>query len=717
MKPIVLSMLFLLSALNLYSQNSDWVYRNPLPQNDFFAIKFFDQNTGYVCGSGGVILKNTTGSNNWVTIQSNTNNNLYGMYWFDVNHGYIVGAGGMIMYTSDGGISWTNITTNNGYALRSITFLNANTGFICGDNGELYRTTTGITGWIPISVTSTNLHSVFAADSLRIYACGDSGKFLRSTNGGNNWTVQTIGTSSILGVYFTNLLTGFMANQSGSLKTTDGGNTWSSHNFGWGPYYAIKFVNANTGFAVGANGPIKKTTDAGANWNTWGSSQLFYANTFLDISPLDSATVFVSGSLGWILKSFDNGTTHSAQHLGGSRYPLSYISFINENTGEVIGNAQYLYTTNGGVNWTINLVGSNSWFEGSTNLIDAKLFAPASGYRTIYMPGVGGFPYYTLEKSTDAGLTWNSSFSTPGYGFGGYCESEGTAYLVSTGSILKNSGTGWTTVYTNTSYSIGQISFANANTGVVCRGGPVPGILRTTNGGTNWNFIPSGNTHNIWRINMLSTGVGYLAGDSSFIMKTYDYGANWTLLPANGNINIADIKFATDNIGWYMGYTGFNSTMKKLYYTPNGGVNFMQLQSLGNLNVGGFSFINANTGFVCGDSGVVLKTTNGGITFANTNNNSVPNSFSLSQNYPNPFNPSTTIKFDVPLNKGGDRGLSVKLIIYDLLGKEVSTLINEQLQPGSYSVDWDASNYPSGVYFYRLEAGDFSESKKMLMIK
>ena len=61
--------------------------------------------------------------------------------------------------------------------------------------------------------------------------------------------------------------------------------------------------------------------------------------------------------------------------------------------------------------------------------------------------------------------------------------------------------------------------------------------------------------------------------------------------------------------------------------------------------------------------------------------------------------------------------MSVKLIIYDLLGKEVSTLINEQLQPGSYSVDWDASNFPSGVYFYKLEAGDYSESKKMVLIK
>src|SRR6266496_1461491 len=113
MRSIVFTLLFLLSTLNIFSQNSDWIYRNTLPQNDFYAIKFFNQNTGYVCGSGGVILKNTTGSNNWSTIQSNTGNNLYGMYWFDLNKGYIVGAGGLIMFTSNGGASWTNVTTNN----------------------------------------------------------------------------------------------------------------------------------------------------------------------------------------------------------------------------------------------------------------------------------------------------------------------------------------------------------------------------------------------------------------------------------------------------------------------------------------------------------------------------------------------------------------------------------------------------------------------------
>lgn len=85
--------------------------------------------------------------------------------------------------------------------------------------------------------------------------------------------------------------------------------------------------------------------------------------------------------------------------------------------------------------------------------------------------------------------------------------------------------------------------------------------------------------------------------------------------------------------------------------------------------------------------------------------------FSLSQNYPNPFNPSTSINFTLP--KGGFTSLK----IYDILGKEVATLCNEELNAGNYTRSWDAANYSSGVYFYKLSAGNYSETKKMMMIK
>jgi len=95
----------------------------------------------------------------------------------------------------------------------------------------------------------------------------------------------------------------------------------------------------------------------------------------------------------------------------------------------------------------------------------------------------------------------------------------------------------------------------------------------------------------------------------------------------------------------------------------------------------------------------------------NINNESTINKFKLSQNYPNPFNPSTSISYEIP-----QEGF-VKLIIIDALGREVEVLVNQQLQPGTYEMNWDASACPSGVYYYRLESGAFTETKKSVLIK
>jgi hypothetical protein len=89
----------------------------------------------------------------------------------------------------------------------------------------------------------------------------------------------------------------------------------------------------------------------------------------------------------------------------------------------------------------------------------------------------------------------------------------------------------------------------------------------------------------------------------------------------------------------------------------------------------------------------------------------VPQDFMLLQNYPNPFNPSTTIKYELP------RASQVTLSVYDILGREVSVLVNERKDAGVYEVKFDGANYASGVYFYRLQAGDFVQSKRLLLLK
>ena len=89
----------------------------------------------------------------------------------------------------------------------------------------------------------------------------------------------------------------------------------------------------------------------------------------------------------------------------------------------------------------------------------------------------------------------------------------------------------------------------------------------------------------------------------------------------------------------------------------------------------------------------------------------ITNTFAMYQNYPNPFNPVTTIKYDIP------KKAFVKLTVYDILGKEIETLVDENKLAGNYSTNWNASNYPSGIYFYIIRSDEYSKTMKMILIK
>ncbi len=124
------------------------------------------------------------------------------------------------------------------------------------------------------------------------------------------------------------------------------------------------------------------------------------------------------------------------------------------------------------------------------------------------------------------------------------------------------------------------------------------------------------------------------------------------------------------------------------------------------------SFANQNTGWIVGDSGIILKTTTGGNPIGiKPISNNIPSYFKLYQNYPNPFNPSTTIEFDISQTS------FIRLIVYDLNGRELQTLVNEELNAGSYRVSFDGNKLSSGLYFYRLFSDGYIHTKKMVLIK
>ncbi len=283
------------------------------------------------------------------------------------------------------------------------------------------------------------------------------------------------------------------------------------------------------------------------------------------------------------------------------------------------------------------------------------------------------------------------------------------------GTILKttNGGNSWIKQLDCSKDTLNAVQFMNQYTGYIAGtegSSPVKGIIyKTTNRGINWVRIIASENYDIKSIYFLDPNTGYAGGVgySGSILKTTNGGINWSLISTSTGISIISLYFANNNTGYI---TGNPSDTIKIYKTTNGGANWIELPRPITPELHDIEFLTPDEGFICGFGGAILKTSIGGIIVgSNIESNQFPTSFSLSQNYPNPFNPVTKIKYDVPSN--------VKIIVYDILGREIETLVNETKKPGSYEVTWDGSRYASGVYFYRLITDEFIETKKMVLIK
>jgi len=189
--------------------------------------------------------------------------------------------------------------------------------------------------------------------------------------------------------------------------------------------------------------------------------------------------------------------------------------------------------------------------------------------------------------------------------------------------------------------------------------------LRTINGGTNWVSQISGPTNNLFAVSFTDTINGTAVGENGKILRTTNGGTNWI--------------------------TQSSGTFDDLL---------------------GVSFTDDDSGTIVGENGRILRTNNGGVTSAEDENDlTAPNEFFLSQNFPNPFNPSTIINFSVPKQS------NVTLIIYDVIGNEVTALVDEEKSIGNYSVEFSALNHSSGIYYYQMRTDGFIQTKKMILLK
>ena len=187
------------------------------------------------------------------------------------------------------------------------------------------------------------------------------------------------------------------------------------------------------------------------------------------------------------------------------------------------------------------------------------------------------------------------------------------------------------------------------------------------------------------------------------ILHTTDGGTTWQTQASGTTSVLAGVAFVDVSNGWAVGWEG------TIVHTTDGG-NTWESQNSGTANrLWGVAFADANNGWAVGEYGTILHY-NGGL-WSPASRTQTPEVYSLGQNYPNPFNPATTIHYT--MKTAGK--VSVK--VYDVLGQEVATLVEGVDLAGEHAVIWNAAHVPSGVYFCRMEAGSFAQTRKVMLLK
>jgi photosystem II stability/assembly factor-like uncharacterized protein len=735
---VLLISLCFLNNSSAQTYGSGWSWLHPRPAGQIIRwFKMIDANLWYAGGDYGMLLKTTNAGANWTTYTGGYQSTLYpgATIFTNILTGYFLNANtGFLGYSSCRGIVKT---TNGGVTLdtiqilptgsasvNSIYFLDAQTGYICGTSTlKAYKTTNGGSNWTQVpNLTALTYYQIYASDTNNIILTSSSGNTYYTTNAGANWTTSNVGTTNTLyGMKFINPTTGYIVGSSGCFRyTTNFGANWSGSSVTTtSSLYNIN-ISGNDLVVSGNMNPdaIFKSTDNGTSWTSLPAVAPAQLSTlFAQAFDKNGNTIVIAGNYGQMNKSTDNGVTWNAMNY--SKSLANMVDIYAQNGGAngriiAIGSDigaydQILYSSNGGLNWAV------SSYPPQQVLSHLEMVNSNTGYLSGR--------YGTLAKTTDGGVTWDTTLSgNPAL----------SAYFLN-GMDFLDVNTGWI---------VGGLAGIGGNTK----------IWKTTNAGVNWTEQTSAYPGPVGvKIQMANATTGYMTCGGA-TQKTTNGGDNWIQLPGPGysGLSYTPLKVIDANTVY------FGASNTQVYTTTNGGASFDSLSfPVKSGQIFCMDFLNANTGVVGSIIGIIGKTTNhgasweimncGGYTvmsvkmvhqdtiFAVAGNttggqvfkyvksltggffweNQVPSEYKLEQNFPNPFNPSTKIKFAIP--KDGN----VSLKVFDITGRQVAVLVNGMnLRAGSMTYDFNGTELASGVYFYSLAVdGNLIATKKMILVK
>ena len=652
--------------------------------------------------NGGGLYRSTDGGVNWYSISKKINN--IGVFVLKINSAgdIYAGTGRSIFKSTDQGVNWNKVDNSfpaNGYASDIV--------FDASDN---------------------------------IYAANNYGGVYKSTNSGNNWIQINSGLPSP--TYITNV--GFTSNNillasdlyRGVYKSTNFGASWVKANMGLdSTYYATNFSSNAAGvifISTAGNGAFKSTNNGDSWVSIKGDLTLTYC---LDIDFNSSGDLFLT-IVQQLYKSTNGGANWSniTTMYNGFGFISSYVD-NNNNVWACTQNSGVVKSTDGGNNW-------NNFVNGLTSTYIQSLRADSSGNLYAAISGKA------LYSSTNNGLTWNIM---PIVNYAEDTFIRTVAVLPSGGLIVYNAYNGiyittnfstWTSFSTGlTTQSIKELAvsnnyyFAGGYDGKIYRSPRTsanwmeitdtisPGycyelfvsasgdlfylfdeyIYKSTNNGDDW--IDVGNGVNGYSFSIAQNSFGDIfVGTNQGVYRSTNAGTSW----------IKDVSGLTDgalSLAIYGGTTVLAGGYRSVSRSNNLGQTWAPFTAgIENSQINDLVFGNSGVLFASAEHLGVYRTTSSVTSIENAEFKQVKD-FTLNQNFPNPFNPSTKISWQSPVSS------HQTLKVFDVLGNEVATLVDEVKSAGIYEIEFDAENLSSGIYFYKLQTGSLIETKKMILLR
>ena len=573
----------------------------------------------------------------------------------------IAGTSNGIYISTNSGVNWSASSLTYWVSALAYKTKNGNSLFATTSGNGVYRSDDFGATWVNISSSlpaSLLAEDVLVVDNKIIISTYQYGVYL-STNNGSSWTL---------------INNGLPTNGSNPIDTR-----------------SLTFFDNN--LYVGTNYGVYKSTNYGTKWTA--------VNTGLDVTKIYSFGYnLFAGTTYAIFASFDEGNSWEATIDG--------LSYLNVTSMAAKPNILFTGAYDLGVSYSDD--NGDTWYP--TNSI--------FGCDKVYSLGFKGNMLFAgsnfmIFRSSDNGNSWAqtgyngarviSLASNSQYLFAG----SRNTHSKPSGDIERSSdnGNNWT-VLTSGVFNTPVFALAVNNTNIFA--GTGNGVYRSTNNGNNWMLVNSGLSNT--NVNFLTlSGTTIFAGTDGGVFRSKNNGASWTRFNTGLiDTTITGLVFTTNE------NRVFAATDSGIFYTTLTGTKWIRVNS-GLKSLICLSLCTDNDFIYAGISGSgIFRYSLAKMQTDELLTNGLPNNFSLLQNYPNPFNPKTKIRYEIP-PVGQSHAFDVRLIVFDAMGREIETLVNEKQFAGTYETTFNAVNYPSGVYYYKLIADSYSETKKMILLK